>query len=516
MEIDLTLRGALQNQLGAERFELWFGKGIRFKLEGDRVIAVASSQFLQEWLRRNFRRVLEETAEKVLGRQVTVEIQVGQPLPAAEISPCVDREPNCSESAASHGKPSPQQLEASLPAEVAPVNVMSAAFQQVTIPFVTLPKAALPNTVVTSAAPVGRPKTDDTGRSTSATGSTPRKFATFETFVVGESNRFGWTAAQLASERRGNFSSLLLYGGTGVGKTHLMEAIWSRLRHGPERRRAVYLTAEQFTSYFVDAVRRSGLPNFRRKYRGVDLLLIDDLQFFSGKRATLVELLYTINTLTEEGRQVVLSADRPPSELGELGRELVNRLQGGMVCGLEAPDYEVRSGIVRQLVAASGVRFAPEVENFVAREVIADARGLAGAVNRLVVTQMTLAGPITQPMAQEVLADLTRSASRSVRLQDIDSAICDVFGLGHASLQSPRRTKDVTHPRMLAMWLARKHTRAALSEIGNYFGGRSHSTVVSAQQKVGDWMGERATLRIADTQCSIDEAIRRVERKLLG
>jgi chromosomal replication initiator protein len=245
-------------------------------------------------------------------------------------------------------------------------------------------------------------------------------------------------------------------------------------------------------------------------------LLIDDLQFLSGKRATLIEMLYTINTLVGEGRQLVLTADRPPSELGELGRELVNRLQGGMVCAIDPPDHEVRLGIVRRFAADAGLELSSELQNFVASQVGADARGLGGAINRLSAMQSVLSEPLTLEIARETLADLVQHTARGVKLRDIDAAVCDVFGLDRDSLQSSRRTKDVTHPRMLAMWLARKHTRAALSEIGNYFGGRKHTTVISAQQKVGNWMGEQATLRIDDAQCSVDEAIRRVERKLLG
>lgn len=507
MEIDISLRSALREQLGVDRYELWFGKGIRFELSGDQVVAIVPTTFLQEWLRRNFRTLLETTATRVLDRQVTLAIQVAPNLGAtvSGASPCGTNRPNCTKLPTDHGQVGETPPPVTIP--VVPVSLFATAHAH---------QAATQASLGTST--VSAPRGSRTGQDPAAAAGTSfrRRFAHFNSFVVGETNRLAWTSAQMASDRLGSLSPLLLHGPTGVGKTHLLEAIWSRVRQGEQRTRAVYLTAEQFTSYFVDAVRHSGLPSFRRKYRGVDLLLIDDLQFFSGKRATLVELLYTINTLVDEGRQIVLSADRPPSELGDLGRELINRLQGGMVCRIDAPDYEVRLGIVRQLAAAAGLELAPETANFVACQVTTDARGLAGAVNQLTATQLSLGVPITLSIAQGALSELIRHSVRSIRLRDIESAICDVFGLDPACLQSSRRTKDVTQPRMLAMWLARKHTRAALSEIGSYFGGRSHSTVISAQQKVGGWMGEQATLRIADAQCSVDEAIRRVEKKLMG
>ncbi|MBL9125392.1 MAG: ATP-binding protein, partial [Planctomycetaceae bacterium] len=408
MEIDLPLRRALQDRLGAERFDLWFGKEIRFEVDAGRVVVVTPSIFLQEWLRRNFRQLLAETAAAVLARPVDIEIRVAAHPSAG--SPCTDAGAKCSPLALPHEPPaergdSPPHL---APRHSPPAGGTATA---ASVP-VVLPVVAV------AAAPRLAPRSAD-GRATTA-----RRFATFDSFVVGNSNRLAWTSARMAGEGRANFSPLLIYGPSGSGKTHLLEAIWSHARSGPERTSAVFLTAEQFTSYFVDAVRKSGLPNFRRKYRGVQLLLIDDLQFFSGKRATLVELLYTINTLTEEGRQVVLSADRPPSELGELGRELVNRLQGGMVCGVEAPDYDVRLGALRRLAIAGGLELTAEVESFVAREIPADGRILAGAVNRLTVAQLTRGRPLSLAAAQESLADLIRATARTVRLQDIDTAIC--------------------------------------------------------------------------------------------
>jgi chromosomal replication initiator protein len=317
-------------------------------------------------------------------------------------------------------------------------------------------------------------------------------------------------------ERPGELSPLVLYGPTSVGKTHLVEAICHAARRARPGASAVYLTAEQFTAGFLQALRGSGLPSFRQKYRGVALLAIDDLQFFCGKNAryTQLELLYTIDSFLRERRQIVFASDRPPSELTDLGQEMCTRLEGGMVCRIEPPDYETRLGILSQMAKRFDVRLPDDVRALAASRLTSHARELSGVVCRLRATSQALARPIDLAMAEEALADLARPASRLVRLPDIAKAVCDTFGLEPRSLQSSRKAKSVSYPRMLAMWLARKHTRAALSEIGQYFGRRSHSTVISAQKRVETWLARSVPVEVAEGVCGIDQAIRQVERRL--
>jgi chromosomal replication initiator protein len=279
---------------------------------------------------------------------------------------------------------------------------------------------------------------------------------------------------------------------------------------------AVYLSAEQFTSLFLEALHGgTGLPSFRRKYRGVGLLLIDDVQFFAGKKATVLELLHTIDTLTREGRQLVLAADRAPAELTDLGPELINRLQGGLVCRIDPPDYETRLGIVRQMAIQLNVPAPDEVYAFIASHLTNNARELAGALKRLHVTSQAHQRSMTLSLAEDALSEMIRHGARSVRLADIERAVCQIFGLEADSLQSQRKGKHISHPRMLAMWLARKHTRSALAEIGHYFGRRSHSTVISAQKKVETWMAGKVEPGLTDSRLNIEDAIRRVEECLM-
>jgi chromosomal replication initiator protein len=454
MEIVSALQIALADKVGSERFELWFGANTRLSLAGEGLIVSAATPFFQEWLRNNFRREIEAACLEAVGQALPVSFQVDAQLGAA--------------------------------------------------------------TPLAAAKP-GRPPTARPGPARAAVEPPPRRrFASLDTFVVGASNRLAHAAARGASERLGSASPLMLHGPTGVGKTHLLEGLWIAAKKSHPSLHAIYLSAEQFTTYFLDALRGTGLPSFRRKYRGVELLIIDDLQFFAGKRATLIELLHTTDTLLREGRQLVFAADRAPGELHELGPELVTRLQGGLVCPLESPDYETRLGIVRHMASSMELAVPHDVQAYLAGHINTHARALAGALKRLDAFAGAHDRPITLSLAEECLAEVIRAGAKGVRLTDIEQAVCQVFGLEPKSLQSSRKGRQVDHPRMLAMWLARKHTRAALSEIGHYFGRRSHSTVISAQKKVNSWMLASAPLALADRPCKVEDAIRRVEESLLA
>ena len=251
----------------------------------------------------------------------------------------------------------------------------------------------------------------------------------------------------MVAEQPGRLSPLLVYGPTGVGKTHLLEGIWSAARRSRPGIHAVYLSAEQFTTYFLEALHGSGLPSFRRKYRGVELLIIDGLQFFAGKRATLNELLHTTDTLLREGRQLVFAADRAAADLRELSDELVARLSSGMACGIDPPDYPTRLGILRQLAQARGLALTDDVASFVATHLTAHARELSGALNRLEAAARMLHEPITRSLAEEALAEMIRHNARAVRLGDIDRAVCEVFGLEPESLQSSGRGRKMSASR---------------------------------------------------------------------
>jgi chromosomal replication initiator protein len=452
-EIVSALQLALAEKVGSDRYELWFGGSTRLSLADGGLTVSVPNRFFQDWLRNNFRHELEASCVAALGKSLPISFQIDSQL-AASASPAPEK---------------PKQRAA--PAAAAAEN---------------------------DAQP------------------TQRRFANLETFVLGSGNRLAHLAAQTVAQRLGSTNPLVLHGPTGVGKTHLLEGIWIAAKKGRPSLHAVYLSAEQFTTYFVEALRGSGLPSFRRKYRGLDLLLIDDVQFFAGKKATLGELLHTIDALALDGRQLVFAADRVPAQLPGLGAELAARLQGGLVCSIEPPDYETRLGIVRQMANRLGTEVPHDVQALVAAQLTTHARALAGALNRLQAHSQAHDTPVTLAMAEACLADMLPSHGRGVRLADIEQAVCDVFGLEPNSLQAKAKGKLVDHPRMLAMWLARKHTRAALSEIGQYFGRRSHSTVVAAQKKINKLMESSAQLVVGQRDCKLEEAIRRIEDNLLA
>ena len=235
-----------------------------------------------------------------------------------------------------------------------------------------------------------------------------RKFASFSSFAVGESNRLAKCSAEMVARNPGQITPLFIYGPSSVGKTHLLEGIWSAERKAGRGATTIYLSAEHFTSQFLEALRGSGMPNFRRKYRGVRVLIFDDLQFLIGKRATQIELINTVNTLLRERRQLVFAANRPPGELGKSMPELMSRLSGGLVCGIEPPEYGTRLGIVEHLSRRLGIELPPDVQRFVASRLTGHARELSGALCCLQATSKATGRRISLPLAEDALAELIR------------------------------------------------------------------------------------------------------------
>jgi chromosomal replication initiator protein len=225
-------------------------------------------------------------------------------------------------------------------------------------------------------------------------------------------------------------------------------------------------------------------------------------------------LLYTLDTLAAEGRQLVLASDRGLADLRALGPELISRLSGGLICELEPPEYATRLGIARQLGQEMGVAFDDEVASLVATQITAGARELQGAIHRLKAMSDAFSEPISKPLAARALAEMARHSTRVVRLVDVQKVVCDAFGVEPAQLRSDRKARALAEPRMLAMWLARKYTRAPWSEIGEFFGRHSHSTVISAHRRVEKLIATQGHVGMADQDCNVDEAIRRLELAL--
>jgi chromosomal replication initiator protein len=312
----------------------------------------------------------------------------------------------------------------------------------------------------------------------------------------------------------GRYTPLLLHGPPGCGKSHLLEAVAHAARTARGRVRAVVITAEQFTAQFLDALNQRALPSFRHKTRSVDLLLVDDVHFLGNKTATVEELLYVIDALHQRQGQVVLASACPVADLHAMSPELASRIGAGLTVALDLPDYATRLGIVRHSAIRMRVELDDAVVELIARQVVGSARLISGAINRLVAASMAARQPITRDFAERELAAFCRQHAPQVRLPDIQRAVCEEFDIEPASLRSQRRTRAASEPRMLCMWLARRYTRAALSEIGDYFGGRRHSTVVSAQHKMDDLLSRGADVTLGNRPCQIEEAVRRIEARL--
>jgi chromosomal replication initiator protein len=486
--LERRVEQALRERVGAERYAVWFGDAVGIVVEpatsasgapvaGGCVVVNVSNAFSQEWLKRTFRADVEAVVQAVCGGAWSA---VWRTAPVARSS--------ASTQAAVAVPPPPAQ---------GALRPVAAGRRQ---------NAHQPRQAASTSLAI-RPS----GPTAASAGGVRRQAGSLDAFVVGPSNRMAFAAVEIAASRPGEMSPLVIHGPSGVGKSHLLEGICGRFRDLHPAATTLMLSAEQFTTSFLQSLHGSGLPGFRRTCRNADLLVIDDLQFFAGKRATLMEVQQTVDALHRQGRQMVFASDRDLSALDGLGPDLLTRLRGGMTARIESPDYDVRRGIVAGVAAKRGIALPDEVIHYVATHMTRHARELIGALNRLEATSHMLGLPVTAGMAEETLADLVRSSARSVRLADIERAVCSAFGIEAGSLQSSRRARTVNHPRMLAMFLARRHTTSALTEIGSYFGRRSHSTVISAQKTVGEWVAQRSRIVLADTAWDVEEAIRRVE-----
>jgi chromosomal replication initiator protein len=328
---------------------------------------------------------------------------------------------------------------------------------------------------------------------------------TFDEFVVGKSNELAVAAATAVTQAPGKtYNPLFIYGATGLGKTHLMQAIAHEiLRHNPACR-VTFVTTEQFTNDVITSIAKRAMPDFRRRYRETDLLLVDDVHFLGGKETTQEEFFHTFNAIYEAGRQVVVTSDRPPSEIPRLESRLVSRFEWGMVADITQPDLEHRIAILRRKASADRLEHTiPEdVLVFIANHVQANVRELEGSVIKLLAYASLRSRPVTLDLAREALRDKVRSAearparsSRHDRLRSIQQRVATEWGVTVEGLQAKSRTRTVTVPRQVAMFLSRELLGLQLVEIGNAFGGRDHSTVIHSLDKVAALLTTNAEFR---------------------
>jgi chromosomal replication initiator protein len=312
---------------------------------------------------------------------------------------------------------------------------------------------------------------------------------TFENFIVGKPNELAHAAARRVAESCAGpeqtvpFNPLFLYGGVGLGKTHLMHAIAWHLRMRAPGRKVIYLSAEKFMYRFIRALRFKSTMDFKEQFRSVDLLMIDDVQFIGGKDSTQEEFFHTFNALVDQNRQIVISADKSPSDL-EVEERMRSRLGWGLVADIHPTTYELRLGILQSKAEQSGLRVPQKVMEFLAHKIVSNVRELEGALNRITAQMQLIGREITLESAQELLHDLLRANERRVTIDEIQKRVAEHFNIKMAEMTSSRRARSVARPRQVAMYLSKQLTSRSLPEIGRKFGGRDHTTVMHAVKKI--------------------------------
>lgn len=320
---------------------------------------------------------------------------------------------------------------------------------------------------------------------------------TFDTFVTGASNRLAEAASLAVSEAPARaYNPLLIYGGVGLGKTHLMQAIAHQVLEHKDKYEVCYISSETFTNEFIDAIRDGATVKFRNRYRHVDVLLVDDIQFMAGKETTQEEFFHTFNTLHEANKQIVLSSDRPPKEIPTLEERLRSRFEWGLISDIQTPDLETRVAILRKKAQIEGLSIPNEVMNFIGESIDTNIRELEGALIRLIAQASLSDREIDLELAQNILQDIIPNRRpKRVTIDGIMEVVADEYGLTVETLNSRKRTRAIAFPRQIAMYLARTMTDHSLPEIGKAFGGRDHSTVIHAVDKITEQINEDDVLK---------------------
>jgi chromosomal replication initiator protein len=468
-----ALREAVAQKLGSTRYDLWFGEGTRLGIDGETLAVGVPNPFFREWIQGHFAANLIEAAETLAGRPLRLEFHID-----SEAAPRVGH-------------------------VIEPTNPDGRTPLKVKVPLPSNPGPA-PKVEPTPAPPMLPPDRPRMSARAGAKKSAPalapvglhsRPVRRLEDFVVGPCNRLAQAAAvEMVASLGESFNPLVIHGGVGLGKTHLLEGVSHAFRSLRPGARLVHVTAEAFTNGFLDALRGTKLPSFRANFRKAEALVVDDAHFLAAKRATQDEFLHTFNALIADGVPIILAADQHPRMIARLTDELATRFLGGMVVKLDTPDPSTRKAILKAKAIARGVDVPDAVIAYVAENLRASVRELEGALHSLIAHAVLTGRRLDLNLAKAALRDTIRHTATAVALKDVERAVCQLFSVDAETLKSDGRARALSYPRMLAMYLARKHTGCAYSEIGRFFGGRNHSTVISAEKKVLAWLK-------ADDQC---------------
>jgi chromosomal replication initiator protein len=479
--MESQLRTAVAERLGEARYGLWFGEGVRLGIDGDALEVGVPNAFFREWIQGHFAGNLIEAAESVAGRSLRLAFRIDD-----EAEPKVG-----------HVIDLPQEEERR-PTVTVPIGPGAKPSSSP-----SPSPSSYPSPASRPTPPPERPR---------SSGRPPRRL---DDFVTGGCNRMAHAAAlELVQSSGATFNPLLIHGGVGLGKTHLLEAIGQALRARHPGLKLIQTTAESFTNSFLDAMRTGGLNAFRARFRGAEALIVDDVHFLAAKRATQDEFLHTFNALIAAGVPIVMAADQHPRKIARLTDELATRFLGGMVVKLDAPDLATRRAILKAKAKARGVDVPDAVLGYVAEHLRASVRELEGALHSLIAHALLAGKRLDLALAKTALRDTIRHTAQAVALRDVERAVCQLFEIDAEALKSESRIRALTFPRMLAMYLARKHIGVAYSEIGRFFGGRNHSTVISAEKKVLSWLRDAGQTPMLAGFESVGDVLAALERTL--
>src|SRR5438309_4821062 len=431
--------GELQVGLSRAQYDTWFKDTQVISEEDDVFLIGVPNAFAREWLESKFRPQVRAALQHLLGRTVDVRFVTSSGAPATARTSAA---PGMTSSASSGGG------------------------QQVS------------------------------GQERREAGALLNSRYTFSTFVVGSNNRLAHAAALSVAERPGHsYNPLFVYGGSGLGKTHLMHAIGHAVIARHPKKRVAYATSEKFTNEFINSIRAQKGEDFRERYRRIDVLLVDDIQFIAGKEGTQEEFFHTFNAIHEEGKQIVISSDRPPKAI-QLEDRLRSRFEWGLIADLSTPDLETRIAILRAKAEVQNVAVPPPVIDFLAQRIVSNIRELEGALTRIVAYAALQASPVTTQLAQEVLQNILYNPQRkTLSPERIAETVARYYGVPIDELKGRARDKQIVLPRQIAMYLMREETEAPLLRIGEVLGGRDHSTVLHGCEKIEREMAENDEFR---------------------
>jgi chromosomal replication initiator protein len=445
----------LRGMLKAEIYSLWFAPVQARELEGDRLRLAVSDEFCELWLRDNYLDLLRSVVSRAAVRPMQIEFVVdatARPAPVA----------------------SPED---------------TAAAETV---------AALAELATTDRFSSDKPGSDrPAGGSPASTDAAARREDppfnpnnTFETFVVGNNNQFAHSTAMAVAQNPGKaFNPLFLFGGVGLGKTHLLHAVGHHVLQHKRGARVAYLSCERFTNEFIDALQNNSLLKFRRRYRQLDVLLVDDIQFLAGKERIQEEFFHTFNALHDARKQIILSCDRPANEIRGLEQRLISRFEWGQTADVQAPDVETRLAILRKKEKAHGFILPEDIANFLAARIRTNVRRLEGAYTRVAAYAQLTGRALSLETVETLLREILQEEGRqTVSIESIQKRVAEHYDIRLADMTSKRRPENIAFPRQVAMFLSRQLTESSLSSIGDAFGGRDHGTVLHACRQVRDRM----------------------------